>query len=119
MEDGLVMRSVYLRLSEDGLLRQLAYDLKVTKSDLIRAAISIKLRQWRESKSQTLVLKDLKSGQLEHTAESPVAPTKSASSKPKGVKIVARKAAPVKKTGRVQKPSRTQAPLVRASGTII
>ena len=60
--DDLVMRSVYLRPAEDSLLRQLAHELKATKSDLIRAAISTKLQEWRESNSSEQVRYDLQFG---------------------------------------------------------
>ena len=35
MVHEMILRSVYLRPSEDGQLRQLAHELNVTKSDLI------------------------------------------------------------------------------------
>lgn len=65
MVDDFVMRSVYLRPSEDTQLRQLAHDLNVTKSDLIRSAISVKLREWLKSNSRELVSRDLESGRRE------------------------------------------------------
>lgn len=40
------MRSVYLGATEDNQLRQIAFDAKLTKSDLIRAAIAVSLRRW-------------------------------------------------------------------------
>ncbi|WP_294330339.1 CopG family transcriptional regulator [uncultured Sphingomonas sp.] len=46
MTDELVMRSVYLRPSDDARLRELAHRLNVTKSDLIRCAIGLKLADW-------------------------------------------------------------------------
>ncbi len=49
MVDDMVMRSVYLWPKQDSQLRQLAHELNVSKSDLIRSAISIKLRDWLES----------------------------------------------------------------------
>jgi len=60
--DDLVMRSVYLRPSEDSQLRQMAHELNVTKSDLIRSAISTKLKEWREANSLERVLDDLQFG---------------------------------------------------------
>ena len=39
-DDGLVMRSVFLNEKIDAELRQLAFELKTTKSELIRLAIS-------------------------------------------------------------------------------
>lgn len=41
------MRSVYLGTAEDSDLRHIAFDTKLTKSDLIRAAIAIALQRWR------------------------------------------------------------------------
>lgn len=57
--DDLVLRSAYLRLSDDILLRKLAHDLSVTKSDLIRAAIHVKLEDWRSANDPDAVLRDL------------------------------------------------------------
>ena len=58
-ENDLVLRSAYLRLSDDILLRKLAHDLSVTKSDLIRAAIHVKLEDWRSANDPDAVLRDL------------------------------------------------------------
>ncbi|MEC4593808.1 hypothetical protein VPG91_22600 [Nitrospirillum amazonense] len=70
MNEDLVMRSVYLRPSEDGQLRQLAHELNVTKSDLIRSAISVKLREWLlDSNSTELVMRDLEFGKRGSAAE--------------------------------------------------
>lgn len=68
MED-MVMRSVYLRPSEDGQLRQLAHELHVTKSDLIRSAIGVKLREWLDSNSKDVVLRDLAFGRRDQVQE--------------------------------------------------
>jgi hypothetical protein len=63
MSEELVMRSVYLRPTEDSQLRQLAHEFKVTKSDLIRSAISVKLKEWLQSEgSVDLILHDLTFG---------------------------------------------------------
>lgn len=62
MVEDMVMRSVYLRPSEDAQLRQLAHELNVTKSDLIRSAISVRLRDWLQSNSKELILEDLNYG---------------------------------------------------------
>jgi Arc/MetJ-type ribon-helix-helix transcriptional regulator len=67
--DELVMRSVYLRPSEDSKLRQLAHELNVSKSDLIRSAISLKLRDWLESNSRETVQNDLVFGRRDTVAE--------------------------------------------------
>jgi hypothetical protein len=48
MSNRLIMRSVYLRESEDAELRQIAYEINRTKSDLIRAAITNNLETWRK-----------------------------------------------------------------------
>ena len=62
MAEEMVMRSVYVRPSEDALLRELAFDLKVSKSELIRAAISLKLRDWLASDDEDIILKDVEFG---------------------------------------------------------
>ncbi len=62
MADDLVMRSVYLPTREDNELRQLAHELKVSKSDLIRSAIIVKLRDWHEDRSRKIVREDLQHG---------------------------------------------------------
>ncbi len=69
MSDEMVMRSVYLRPAEDSQLRQLAHDLNVTKSDLIRSAISVKLHDWLGSNSKELVLQDLTFGRHENATD--------------------------------------------------
>lgn len=48
MDDAKVMRSVYLGVAEDNQLRQIAFDAKLSKSDLIRAAIAVALHRWDE-----------------------------------------------------------------------
>lgn len=58
----MVMRSIYLPPRQDSQLRQLAHDLKVTKSELIRSAIGVKLKDWLASNSNELVLSDLAFG---------------------------------------------------------
>jgi hypothetical protein len=50
-----VMRSVYLDVSEDADLRQLAFTLNITKSDLIRSAIRSRLVQWRTMPAQEIL----------------------------------------------------------------
>ncbi len=66
MVDDMVMRSVYLWPKQDSQLRQLAHELNVSKSDLIRSAISIKLRDWLESNDDNeRVLHDLTFGRRE------------------------------------------------------
>lgn len=68
MDEELVMRSVYLKLMEDSQLRQLAHELKVSKSDLIRSAVSLKLREWLGSENNDLVLEDIKAGRRGETS---------------------------------------------------
>ncbi len=69
MPNEMVMRSVYLRPEEDAALRQLAFEIEVTKSDLIRSAISAKLEQWLQSDSTELVLRDVELGKRPSRAD--------------------------------------------------
>lgn len=69
MANDMVMRSVYLRPEEDAQLRQLAFHLQVTKSDLIRSAISTKLVEWLKSGDPELVFRDLEHGRRPTAAE--------------------------------------------------
>jgi hypothetical protein len=62
MADDMVMRSIYVRPLEDAQLRQLAHNLNVTKSDLIRSAIRIKLSEWLGDNSGKKALKDVREG---------------------------------------------------------
>ena len=62
MSEDLVMRSIYLRPIEDAQLRQLAVDLNVTKSDLVRAAVGIKLKEWLADNSKTKAAEDVAVG---------------------------------------------------------
>lgn len=48
MAEGMVRRSIYLDQADDSELRQIAFELRVSKSDLIRAAIRHRLKEWRE-----------------------------------------------------------------------
>ena len=68
MVNEMVLRSVYLRPSEDSQLRQLAHDLNVTKSDLIRSAISVKLRDWLEGEDEQAILNDVEHGKRNEAA---------------------------------------------------
>ena len=67
MSEDLVMRSLYLRPSEDAKLRQLALDLNVTKSDLIRAAVGLKLKEWLGDNSKTRAAMEVEAGLRETT----------------------------------------------------
>jgi hypothetical protein len=49
MPEDLVMRSVYLTLHDDTILRQIAHDHHVSKNELIRSAIAAKLEEWTAS----------------------------------------------------------------------
>jgi Arc/MetJ-type ribon-helix-helix transcriptional regulator len=60
--DDLILRSAYMRRTDDLLLRTLAHDLNVSKSDLIRAAIRLKLDDWRATENQDAVRKDIAVG---------------------------------------------------------
>lgn len=68
MLNEMVLRSVYLRPSEDSQLRQLAHELNVTKSDLIRSAISVKLRDWLEGNDEQTILNDVELGKRNEAA---------------------------------------------------
>ena len=46
MREDMVLRSVYLRPSDDNTLRRLAFELKVSKNELIRHAIASQLKEW-------------------------------------------------------------------------
>jgi hypothetical protein len=59
MEDELVLRSVNMWLKDDVVLRQMAFDHKMSKSDIIRAAIRSKLIAWREANSDDLLKLDV------------------------------------------------------------
>lgn len=71
MNEEMVMRSVYLRPSEDGRLRRLAFDHDVTKSDLIRSAISAKLQEWMADPSNEVLLRDLELGRRTPASQDP------------------------------------------------
>src|SRR3546814_16767638 len=58
MAEDMVMRSVYVRPGEDADLRQLAHDFNVTKRDLIRSAIRLKLKEWLADNSGQKLLAD-------------------------------------------------------------
>lgn len=68
MVNEMVLRSVYLRPFEDSQLRQLAHELNVTKSDLIRSAISVKLRDWLDAKDEQLIRSDVEHGKRNEAA---------------------------------------------------
>jgi predicted DNA-binding protein len=53
-----VMCSVFLGTKQDARLRQLAHELGVTKSELIRAAVEDKLRDWL-TKNKDVILNEL------------------------------------------------------------
>lgn len=118
MSEEMVMRSVYLRPSEDGGLRRLAFDHHVTKSDLIRSAISAKLKEWMNDPTQKAILRDLELGrrtpvaQTGATAAEPAAAPKKAAAKPE-------KAKPAKKAGSAsQGAKRAPTPTAVAKGSV-
>ena len=49
-----VMRSIYLNLSDDMVLRQLAHTHGVTKSDLLRAAVAKQVDAWKDAPSEQI-----------------------------------------------------------------
>ncbi|MNW17906.1 Ribbon-helix-helix protein, copG family [compost metagenome] len=61
----MVMRSIYLRPEEDGRLRQLAHELRVSKADLIRSAVASKLQEWTSQGGDAILELDLKTGKRE------------------------------------------------------
>lgn len=67
-DNEMVMRSVYLWPAQDSELRQLAHELNVTKSDLIRSAIGVKLREWLEAGDPQAVKRDLEVGRRDASA---------------------------------------------------
>src|SRR3546814_20140911 len=62
MAEDMVMRSVYVRPGEDADLRQLAHDFNVTKSDLLRSAIRLKLKEWLADTSGQKLLAAVSAG---------------------------------------------------------
>lgn len=62
MPEDMVMRSVYLRPSEDTELRQLAFEKNVSKNDLIRSAVGAKLLEWRAPNNGEVLDRDLELG---------------------------------------------------------
>jgi len=55
------MRSVNLVRAQDDALRQIAHDRRVSKNDLVRAAIALKLEEWARS-SEGAFQADLRKG---------------------------------------------------------
>lgn len=62
MASEMVMRSVYLRPQDDTQLRQLAHEKNVSKNDLIRSAVSAKLKEWGEANNDERFQEDLSLG---------------------------------------------------------
>ena len=62
MAEDMVMRSIYLKPSDDTELRQLAHEKHVSKNDLIRSAIIAKLTEWREANNDEKLEADLALG---------------------------------------------------------
>jgi hypothetical protein len=68
MVEDMVMRSVYLRPAQDAELRDLAHRLNVTKSDLIRSAISVKLFEWLQTNDCDSILAEVELGRRDEAA---------------------------------------------------
>ena len=100
MADDMVMRSVYLRPNEDTELKRLAHTFDFTKSDLIRAAISLKLAEWRMDNSGEAFLRDVEAG-LRDVARRDRSPTIVEPAKLKGFKPVVK---PTRTSTRKPKP---------------
>jgi predicted transcriptional regulator len=108
MDDNeMVMRSVYLWPTQDSELRQLAHDLNVTKSDLIRSAIGVKLREWLQANDDQGVRQDLEVGRRdgghERGARSPASTPAAQAAGRRTSKKVEAKAEPAKPEGRAPK----------------
>lgn len=67
--DELVMRSVYLPVKLDATLRQLAHESGYTKSDLIRAAASLKAKEWAEANGPEKLKTDVTAGLRETSSQ--------------------------------------------------
>jgi predicted DNA-binding protein len=71
MAEDLVMRSFYLSAKEDTRLRNLAFQLDLSKSDLVREAIRQNLEKWREINDPDAIFRDIKLGQKKAALEDP------------------------------------------------
>jgi predicted DNA-binding protein len=80
--EELVMRSVYVPASEDARLRQLAHESGYTKSDLIRAAIKLKVEEWVKSNGLEQLRNDVAAGLREASLQREVKKVKPASVRP-------------------------------------
>lgn len=74
--DDLILRSAYLTGEDDVMLRELAERLGIPKSDILQAAISLKLVDWLAVESNDLIRADLdavrkprKEATMEHATE--------------------------------------------------
>lgn len=83
MADDLVMRSVYISAGVDAELRQLAHDLNITKSELIRTAISGKLKEWRGDNTRQKAAADVEAAKENDTLKQNIRTTKPRSIAPK------------------------------------
>lgn len=59
--NDLVMRSVNLPRWQDDALREMAYKRRVSKNDIVRAAIACKMKEWEQGNASTF-LNDLQFG---------------------------------------------------------
>lgn len=57
--DDLILRSAYLTREDDEIVRELSKRLRIPKSDIIQAAIRLRLDDWRGSGNTDLVRADL------------------------------------------------------------
>lgn len=83
MAEELVMRSVYVPASEDAKLRQLAHESGYTKSDLIRAAIKLKVEEWIKSNGLELLRTDVAAGLREVSLQREIKKVKPKSVQPR------------------------------------
>lgn len=94
MAENLVMRSIYLPETVDAELRQLAHEHNVSKSDLVRAAVRLKLKEWREDNTKAKLSKDVAAGLREPDHHSAVK-----KGRPPSVASTASQARPSSRTG--------------------
>lgn len=76
MDDDLVMRSVYLPAKLDAQLRQLAHESGYSKSDLIRAAATLKVGEWTASNGSAKLKQEVTAGLRETSPQRKVAKMK-------------------------------------------
>lgn len=82
MGDDLVMRSVYLPAKLDAQLRQLAHESGYSKSDLIRAAATLKVGEWTASNGSEKLKQEVTAGLRETSPQRQVAKVKPVAAPP-------------------------------------